>query len=124
MNLPYAVIERAKKYRAQANDSGWPSWCDGDKINEGHFQGIDVQSILANDVEVKLCKDCRQSICKDENPTKTFTVTFPDKSEKYIKNVYSYRVDTESGILYLKDGNGEIIAAFNEWWSFTIKEEG
>ncbi len=64
-----------------------------------------------------------QTTTSDESPTKTFTVTFPDKSEKYIKNVYSYRVSTESGILYLKDGNGEIIAAFNEWWSFTIKEE-
>lgn len=63
MNLPYAVIERAKKYRVQANGD-WGSWCDGDKINEGHFQGLEVQSILADGVEVKLCKDCRQSFCR------------------------------------------------------------
>lgn len=59
----------------------------------------------------------------DENLAKTFTVTFPDKSEKYVKNVYTYWIDTELRILYLKDGNGEIIAAFNEWWSFTTKEK-
>ncbi len=56
-------------------------------------------------------------------PVKTFTVTFSDKTEKYIKNVYTFWIDTELAILYLKDGNGEIIAGFNEWWAFTIKEE-
>jgi hypothetical protein len=60
---------------------------------------------------------------KADSFVKVFTVTFPDKSEKYVKNVHTYWIDTELRILYLKDGNGEIIAAFNEWWSFTIKKE-
>jgi hypothetical protein len=64
VNIPDDIIERARKYRAQANGD-WGGWCDGSQTNEGHFQGIDVQSILADDVEVKLCKDCRQSICAD-----------------------------------------------------------
>lgn len=54
---------------------------------------------------------------------KTFTVIFPDKSEKYVGNVYGYQINTELKILYLKGSNGEAIAVFNEWWAFTIKEE-
>ncbi|MHC4635763.1 MAG: hypothetical protein ACYSYU_11235 [Planctomycetota bacterium] len=54
---------------------------------------------------------------------KTFTIIFPDKSERYINNVYSHWIDTELKTLYLKDGNGEVIAAFNEWWGFVIKEK-
>lgn len=58
------------------------------------------------------------------NKYKTFIVTLPGGgSTKSIKNIYSYWIDTELKILYLRDGNGEIVAAFREWWYFTIKQE-
>jgi hypothetical protein len=55
--------------------------------------------------------------------TKTFVVTFPDKTKESVGNVYTYWIDTELKILYFKDGNGEIIAVFREWWGFTLKRE-
>lgn len=58
----------------------------------------------------------------NEGQAKTFIVAFSDKSEKCI-NAYTYWIDSELKILYLKDGNGEVIAAFNEWCSFVIKEK-
>lgn len=127
-DIPAVIIERAKKYREQIK-SEWGSWCDGDKTNEGHFQGMDVQSMLVDGIEVRLCTACIKAIQIDQNvkvgseesPTKMFTVTFPDKSEKYVENVYTYWIDAEVKILYLSNSNGEIIAAFNEWWSFTIR---
>lgn len=64
MNLPSIIIERARKYREQEKGD-YDSWCDGDKINEGHFQALEVRSILTDGVEVKLCRDCRRSIRMD-----------------------------------------------------------
>lgn len=64
MTLPTAIIERARKYRGQDNGD-WGSWCDGSQTNEGHFQGLEVQSILTDGVEVRLCRDCRQVIHMD-----------------------------------------------------------
>jgi hypothetical protein len=54
---------------------------------------------------------------------KTFIITFPDKTKESIKNIYTYWIDTTLRILYLRDGNGEIVAVFREWWSFVIKGE-
>lgn len=121
VNLPKVIVERARKYRERER-SGVGSWCDGDQNNEGHFQGLEMQSILTDGVEVKLCKDCHRSIRMiHDDESKTFTVIFPDKTERYIKNIYTYWIDAELKILYLRDGNGEIVAAFNEWWGFVIK---
>ena len=65
ITLPDTIIERARAYRSsefeKMHGGVWDSWCDGYR-NKGHFQGIDMQSIFADGIEVRLCKDCRQSI--------------------------------------------------------------
>jgi hypothetical protein len=50
---------------------------------------------------------------------KVFVITFPNQTRKCVENIYTYEVDR--GILYLKNENGEVQAAFKKWWSFEIK---
>lgn len=52
---------------------------------------------------------------------KTFIVNFRGETERSMRDIFTYYVDTETLILYLKDGNSSIVAAFKEWSYFVIE---
>jgi hypothetical protein len=57
-----------------------------------------------------------------ESDAKTFIVVLSDRQRK-VEGIYSYWIDSDLKILYLRDGNGEIIAVFNEWLYFAKFEK-
>lgn len=57
------------------------------------------------------------------NGNKTFIINFRGKTEKSVDGIHTYHIDAETLILYLKDENGSIVAAFLEWSYFVIKDK-
>lgn len=54
--------------------------------------------------------------------TNTYIILLPDKEWIVVGGIYTFWIDAELDILYLKDGNGKIKAAFYEWLGFEILE--
>jgi hypothetical protein len=63
--IPLEIVDRARLYRnshfEHTNFIG-SSWCDGAMGIKGHFMGINVKSIWEDEVEIRLCKHCRQTL--------------------------------------------------------------